>query len=640
MNNFSSSTIFKKIFRRFLTFIEALKITKKTGIAILIIGLSLLSYLSSISSIAYRPAAKLDLNQTYLRESKLYLNETFGPRLEDSCRRWGVVATTNNPTDAILRVIGIPSWCLVIVPDLNTPVDFMEQLEDLLQRNYSNFKRDENRITLTHNNNTIVYLSVDKQKEFERVEGAVGDFVKATQWNHFSRKNIGYLFAIFNGAQFIFDFTDDVFIKLDDKTGKPMDILPEGNELNEMILKNVKVVIQGATAFNHHPMMDASLENSWARGFPMELIQNKSTQGVTEYRIDYPLSGTLGTQREIGVLQYFIDENPDIDAQLRSKKSLPTLTESSPVLVPSHSYSPYNAKASIHSRDAMFAILMPSTMSVCISDIWRGYFAQCLFADAGLSLVFNPPKTARKHNESANHCDSQEEALLYCKCMCCVLTSASIHNLHSRTNASMPFLLFIICIYTDQMLHSYYIAVYHNYSVKSGELIEFLTNWDSDFDTVPQRMEQLWLDLNKNGYIEYEDVQKMQMWLKALYQLGYEFPPLKNRRFHNVAVMGQFNYVPDSGSSLDNVIFWYQKTSERFRNVIVAGPYSNDQVIELKKHSIEAIQGRDDAGYVSPYLNQMNALLRFKDDDKVNGVLYVHDDGILNMTEIVKGKVS
>ena len=171
-------------------------------------------------------------------------------------------------------------------------------------------------------------------------------------------------------------------------------------------------------------------------------------------------------------------------------------------------------------------------------------------------------------------------------------------------------------------------------------MIEFLKNWDSDFDTVPQRMEQLWVDLNKNGYIEYEDVQKMHMWLKALNQLGYEFPPLKNRRFRNVAVMGQFNYVPDSGSSLDNVIFWYQKTSERFRNVIVAGPYSNDQVIELKKHSIEAIQGRDDAGYVSPYLNQMNALLRFKDDDKVNGVLYVHDDGILNMTEIVKGKVS
>ena len=440
MNNFSSSTIFKKIFRKFLTFIEALKITLNTGIAILI-GLSLLSYLyidSSITSIAYHRTAKLDLNQAFLRESKLYLNETFGPRLEDSCRRWGVVATTNNPAEAILRVIGIPSWCLVIVPDLNTPVDFMEQLEDLLQRNYSNFKRDENRITLTHNN-TIVYLSVDKQKEFERVEGAVGDFVKATQWNHFSRKNIGYLFAIFNGAQFIFDFTDDVFIKLDDKTGKTMDILPEGNELNEMILKNVKVVIQGATAFNHHPMMDASLENSWARGFPMELIQNKSTQGVAEYRIDYPLSGTLGTQREIGVLQYFIDENPDIDAQLRSKKSLPSLTESSPVLVPTHSYSPYNAKASIHSRNAMFAMLMPSTMSGCISDIWRGYFAQCLFADAGLSLVFNPPKIARKHNESANHCDSQEEALLYCKCMCCVLTWASIYNLHSRTYTPMPF---------------------------------------------------------------------------------------------------------------------------------------------------------------------------------------------------------
>ena len=32
-------------------------------------------------------------------------------------------------------------------------------------------------------------------------------------WNSFGRKNVGYLFAIARGAQIIFDFDDDNFLK-------------------------------------------------------------------------------------------------------------------------------------------------------------------------------------------------------------------------------------------------------------------------------------------------------------------------------------------------------------------------------------------------------------------------------------------
>lgn len=174
--------------------------------------------------------------------------------------------------------------------------------------------------------------------------------------------------------------------------------------------------------------------------------------------------------------------------------------------------------------------------------------------------------------------------------------------------------------------------------MKSGKLIEFLAQWDSKHNTVPQRMEQLWIDLYERGYIEETDILSLQKWIGALNQIGYEFPPLK-RRFRNVAVMGQFNYA-DKPSVFHDVMFWVQKNREQFDTVLAAGPFSEDQMSSFKEHSIDVVQGKDDRGFYSPLENQMNTLLRFKDSDKIDGVVYVHDDGIMNITELSQGKVS
>ena len=195
-------------------------------------------------------------------ENKIFNNnrndliDSIGMKATQHCDRWGVVTTIFDPTDAIIRVATSPSWCLVIVPDTKTPGDYMDKLKVLLQNVTGEVVDDT-----SEEESSIVYLSIEKQKVWENIAGPFGDFVRSTPWKHFCRKNIGYLFAILHGAQFIFDFDDDNFIKLDDTTGKPMDILPEGN-FDEMILENVTVAMQGASAFNHHPMMGASVDNS------------------------------------------------------------------------------------------------------------------------------------------------------------------------------------------------------------------------------------------------------------------------------------------------------------------------------------------------------------------------------------------
>ncbi|KAL7551578.1 hypothetical protein ACHAWF_014761 [Thalassiosira exigua] len=489
----------------------------------------------------------------------------------ESCKQWGVVTTIFNPTRAVARVAKIPSWCLVIVPDLKTPVGYITKLKYLLNQT--------NNTAQHFSMSRIFYLSKEVQQKWQNVAGPFGAFVQSLQWNHFCRKNLGYLFAITHGAEFIFDFDDDNFIRLD-KNGSPLKLLPKGKGGSTMKLPNVAVVMQGASVFNHHPIMGATVGGSWARGFPISSINDDTTRGEVAFNLEVDF---VARDREIGVIQILADGDPDVDAIHRMTKPLPMSFESNAsVMVPVHSYSPYNAQATIHTKNAFWALLLPGTVHGRVSDIWRAYFAQCIFADVGLRLVFSPPAVSQDRNDHDYLADFNAEQDLY---------------------------------------------------ERAGPLIEYLREWDCHMcDTVPKRMEALWINLYERGYIEIDDVYAVQMWLEVLAQVGYNFPPLK-RRFRNVAVMGQFNYA-DRISTVKDVIFWAQKWREHFHTVVAAGPFSENQMKLLEKNSITASLSNSDAGYISPLKNTMDMLLAYKNSTRIEAVLYVHDDGIINITEL------
>jgi hypothetical protein len=186
-------------------------------------------------------------------------------------------------------------------------------------------------------------------------------------------------------------------------------------------------------------------------------------------------------------------------------------------------------------------------------------------------------------------------------------------------------------------------------------LVDFLSNWKGTSTTtshpfafpnnyLPARMEQLWIDLYERGYIELEDVRVVQLWLGALQQVQYEFPTTTSsttttgtstatRRHSNVALMGQFNYA-DSVDTVDNVVFWTQKWRQLFDTVLVKGPFSNTQLDQLRAHDISATRGRNDKGFYSPIENLMRALQHYKNSSAIKGVLYLHDDVLLNLQEL------
>lgn len=136
---------------------------------------------------------------------------------KNRCTKWGVVTTIFDPAIAIQRAASLPSWCLAVVADTKTPEDYMLKLQDLFKSSVAtaDTTNSDNSTDTDTDLQNVFFFSVEKQKEWERAQGALRAFVKATPWRHFSRKNLGYLFAILHGALFIFDFDDDNHIKED-----------------------------------------------------------------------------------------------------------------------------------------------------------------------------------------------------------------------------------------------------------------------------------------------------------------------------------------------------------------------------------------------------------------------------------------
>jgi hypothetical protein len=366
---------------------------------------------------------------------------------ETTCNKWSVVTTIFDPSDAIVRAAQLGSdWCLVIVGDNKTPTDYMERVQGDFSLKQQN----------------VFFFSVEEQKKWIGLGNQVGKLVSITPENHFGRKNLGFLYATLRGAKFIFDFDDDNFVNKDAE-GRLVPLIP-----NESRVENVTFVSTKKKVFNHHPLMGASIDESWARGLPLGEILDKDNRGQVLSK------GNVVDMSNVGVIQFCADENPDIDAIHRFVKPLPMnfAKDRQPVMVPSDAFSPYNAQATVHTAPAFFATLLPVTVKGRVSDIWRSYFGQALFQNLNLRVIFAPPSVTQIRNEHNYYGDMDAERDLY---------------------------------------------------FKGEKLVEFLSGWTNSATSIPERMEQLYIELYERGYIELLDVEMVQFWLGSLVEFGYSF---------------------------------------------------------------------------------------------------------------------
>lgn len=169
------------------------------------------------------------------------------------CERWAVAMTVLEPTEAIKKMATLNHWCLLIVGDQGGPSSYV------LNREFNN----------------SVYLDVAKQQAL-----AISfPFLQRIPWNHFGRKNFGYLYALLHGAKEVFDFDDDIVLITKRHHLAAIPNPESGSAPNMMEIQQPTAVYEGIV-LNPYPLLGADAHSSWPRGFPIDRIKENSSSAA------------------------------------------------------------------------------------------------------------------------------------------------------------------------------------------------------------------------------------------------------------------------------------------------------------------------------------------------------------------------
>lgn len=371
---------------------------------------------------------------------------------------WGVVTSIFKPTGSIHAFLhGDPAARLVIVADAKTQDAPWLHLE-------------------TEYAPRVKYLSVSKQHHLNL------SMLKTLPWSHFGRKNLGYLVAARHHASWVFDFDDDNFVVAN-------------HSLHAIMRGKVAAQLIDTSFHLYNPLMDFGPTSAdgrtlfmWPRGFPLEFVHDERTA-----RRLRPHGGKAGNGggtdvnvEDVAIFQSLADHNPDVDAIYRMTRELPATfaaPRGAPVAVlPAGTYTPLNAQATLWRGNAIWGLLLPTTVSSRVSDIWRGYIAQRLMAEfvtpsgAPLRAAISPALVQQLRNPHSYLSDTRAEVELY---------------------------------------------------TRSSELLGALASWRRDpTHGVQAAFVHLYETLVSRGLLAEADARLARQWVADLHALEYSWPPL------------------------------------------------------------------------------------------------------------------
>lgn len=270
--------------------------------------------------------------------------------------KWIVVTTIQYPTSALEKLAKLPGWKLVVVGDKKTPSDWYLEGCD--------------------------YLGVEDQL-------ALGyEITNVIPWNHYARKNIGYLYALEHGAQVIYETDDDNYIDTD------IQLLEAQLELEVFSCK--KGTLNPYALFGHTDV--------WPRGYPLEAITLKDVCDIEKKNAN------------ILIQQGLINGDTDVDAIFRLTRATNVyFNKRAPVALERGVMAPFNSQNTVMYYDAFWALLIPMSVTFRVCDIWRGYIMQRLLWDIDGHLAFFSTDVVQNRNEHNLLNDFKDEIDLYTK---------------------------------------------------------------------------------------------------------------------------------------------------------------------------------------------------------------------------------
>jgi hypothetical protein len=231
-------------------------------------------------------------------------------------------------------------------------------------------------------------------------------------------------------------------------------------------------IATAARAYNPLPHFGQS--SVWPRGYPLDKIGEPAPR-------TYTLCNR--THSQVLVKQGLVNGDPDVDAIFRltrksTSRDLDIQFDASapPVVLPAGTFTPYNSQNTVVTYDALWSLLLPRTVTMRVTDIWRAYWAQPLMWLIGGTLAYYPPAVTQRRNAHSYLNDAGQEAGMY-------------------SNTS--------------------------------RLIDYLSTWRCT-QAFPQCAMQLTIDMTREQFWGREEIPLYHAWIEDLYRMGYRFPKLRH----------------------------------------------------------------------------------------------------------------
>ena len=439
------------------------------------------------------------------------------------CKNWAVTTTIFAPTTTVKQIAALEDWCLVIAGDKKSP------------REYN--------VSGKH----AYYLSPEAQEQLPFATR------KLLRWNHFGRKNLGFLYAIQQGARWVYDTDDDNELQ-NLVPGIP---IPRGGT-------PVEEVNTAQPLYNLYPQMSTN-PHAWPRGFPLEAVKDNRTFTAA-------FTPRAWTARRLGVIQSLADNDPDVDGIYRLTQPLPfsfpaaaavaTATAIPPAAaagrrlreaVPREAGSDGGARAEVRRRRGAAATGRALGGAAKGSGKAGGggkgggkgggggganklagkggahhqgaahhYPYRLISLRAGTFMPYNAQATLHGY-------DALWGLLLPCTVHGRVtdiwrayFTQRLLWDLGSRIAFSTPW------VTQYRNVHSYLADFNSELPLyqQSGELVRVLREWRPSAPSLPGRIEELYVLMYEMGILGHNDVKLAQAWLLDLEKAGYRFPAI------------------------------------------------------------------------------------------------------------------
>ena len=286
--------------------------------------------------------------------------ETRGFVEEILCKEKCVIITTiNKPTETILKHINNKDYDVIIVGDEKTPNDYK--------------------------NLHCIFLDIPSQ------DMLFPELSKLLPYNHYSRKNLGYLYAIKKGYKVIYE-TDDDNIPFD--TFDNVLQLTNTNIITEQ--NNPWINIFKYFTFNNY---------IWPRGFPLSLLKQDPNYLIED------------TDKKPSIINGLVKNDPDVDALFRiicNHQSSIVWEEGKSVLINNKNVCVFNTQNTFWlNPDLFICLFLPCSVSFRYCDILRSIITNIILKKTDTYMMYTSPNVIQHRNQHDLMSDFKSEYEMY-----------------------------------------------------------------------------------------------------------------------------------------------------------------------------------------------------------------------------------